>query len=150
MYEECGVDEKWKLYDGTPIQKDEESCHIFQFFSVDNLDNVEELNANCFFVDEKHPITEKEYGEPFFENETSEWINSQTPVELSAYDQQPHPAGVNQTWWRNALIQNDEACRNEQLCQTLEGSGNFNTYLEPFYKPGESCHLIEYYSVDNV
>jgi len=60
----CRVDPAWKLYDGTPIQKEEESCHVLSFFSVDHLGNTEDMNINCFFVDKTPPLVEKTIHEP--------------------------------------------------------------------------------------
>jgi len=73
-YDVCKVDEGWKLYRGVPINKDQESCHILYYFSVDKLGNIEPMQVNCFFVDKTPPIMIKEVGEPsYYENsETKE------------------------------------------------------------------------------
>jgi len=62
----CGVDSDWHLYDGTPIKKETESCHILYYFSVDELGNIEPMQVNCFFVDKTPPIMIKEVGEPSY------------------------------------------------------------------------------------
>jgi len=126
----------------------EQSTHHLDITCRDGLGNSER-DYKIFKVDKTPPVTNKTYGTPFYENETSEWISNNTQVILSAYDPEPHPSGVNVTLWRNTLV-DDEACRNEQVCQSAQGYGEWNTYLHPFYKPNQSCHLIEYYSRDNV
>ncbi len=78
------------------------------------------------------------------------WISSETAVYLDGGDQAPHPSGISETFWRNTLV-DDENCLNQDVCQQAVGRGEWNTYHGiPFYKTEESCHLIEYYSVDNV
>ena len=64
VHEICNVNPEWHLYDGTPITKDEESCHIMYYFSVDELGNVEGMQYNCFFVDKTPPELTKDVGEP--------------------------------------------------------------------------------------
>jgi hypothetical protein len=60
---QCGVDPLWKLYRG-PFNKTEESCHVLQFFSIDNVGNIEPMKTNCFFVDKTPPEMEKIVGDP--------------------------------------------------------------------------------------
>jgi hypothetical protein len=84
-YKRCCGGWDWKLYDGTPIQKNEESCHILYYFSVDELGNVEPIDVNCFFVDKTPPVLEKIVGEPKLEepdlemlgNGKAYWVTSQ-------------------------------------------------------------------------
>ncbi|NOQ55427.1 MAG: hypothetical protein GQ477_01330, partial [Nanohaloarchaea archaeon] len=67
IYEECmGCYDgpMWKIYNGTPIEKEEESCHILQFYSIDELGNEEDTNVNCFFVDKTPPTGYKDIGDP--------------------------------------------------------------------------------------
>ncbi len=105
-----------------------------------------------FIVDKTPPLTTKRYGEPIIINEETreEWISNNTQIWFSAYDPQPHPSGVNVTWYRNTLVE-EQYCRNQELCQRAEGRGEWEPWIGiPKYKNQESCHLIEYYSVDNV
>ena len=105
-HEECRVDPLWKLYDGTPIQKMEESCHVLQYFSVDNIGNIERMNVNCFFVDLTPPRMIKEVGQPnvpCIEGECREfdyWVSQQTPITLDCIDQEPHPSGDEKVCYR--------------------------------------------------
>jgi len=83
-------------------------------------------------------------------DEPVHWITSETEVWLSAKDQEPHPSGVKTTYWRDTLLGSDEPCWKWELCQKQKGTGTWNDYTESFKKKEESCHLIEYYSIDNV
>ncbi len=146
--QDCG---NFSLYTG-PFNKSEESCHLIEYYSVDNVGNQEDLKFQCAFVDKRPPITEKRYKGPLFIDEETgrEWISNTTQIWLSAYDQEPHPSGVNTTYYRNTLV-NESFCQNQEVCQNATGNGNWETWNgTPKYKNEESCHLIEYYSVDNV
>jgi len=46
------------------IQKENESCHLLEFYAIDGVGNEEKINKNCFFVDKKPPIGEKTIGDP--------------------------------------------------------------------------------------
>ena len=65
-----GSCDDFQKYTG-PITKDEESCHLLEFYSTDKVGystdkvgNVEDVNTNCFFVDKTPPITKKTVGTP--------------------------------------------------------------------------------------
>jgi hypothetical protein len=83
-------------------------------------------------------------------NETTRWITSGTNVTLSVYDAGPHKSGIKETKYRVTLMNGNEPCTNTELCQQMTGSGDYQTYTAPFTIAEDSCHLIEYYSVDNV
>jgi len=128
----------------------EESKHELEYYCVDALGNEERHQFEIDYVDHTSPVTTKTYGRPFFTDGVSEWITSQTPITLTADDGTSiHSSGVKETYWRNTLV-DDRYCTDQSLCQEAEGSGEWNIYETPFYKPEQSCHLIEYYSVDNV
>lgn len=92
------------------------------------------------------PITTKEYGTPFYSNE-AEWITSDTLITLTATDEDICPDEEFTSYWRNTLV-DKRYCSGEWDCSEATGSGSFITYEEPFTKGEESCHLIEYYSID--
>ena len=73
------------------------------------------------------------------------WITSQTPVSLDATD---NKVGVGATYWRNTLLNSDLPCQSVTACELAQGSGDWNSYSTPFFKPETSCHLIEYQSID--
>ncbi len=116
-HDQCGVDPLWKLYNGTPINKPEESCHILQYFGVDHLGNKEDFNVNCFFVDKTPPEIHKENdegtidecGEEAFMNPGNpegcfHWINTDMPVTFTCDDswngEAPHPSGDEEVCFR--------------------------------------------------
>jgi hypothetical protein len=98
--------------------------------------------------DEIPPTTTKTYGEPYYKDGKKEWITSQTLITLTAVDDGGIcPSGVDKTYWRNTLV-DKRYCSGEWNCSEATGSGRWNVYDKPFTKKEESCHLIEYYSVD--
>ena len=131
----------------------EESKHDLEYYCVDALGNTEEVKTETDYVDHTPPVTTKTYGQPLVEEPTSgypKWITSQTSITLTATDgDSVHASGVAITYWRNTLV-DERYCSGEWDCQDAVGTGSFNPYVEPFFKPEESCHLIEYYSIDNV
>jgi len=138
----------WTLYEG-PFQKEGESCHMLEYYSIDELGNQEQIKAQCFFVDKTPPETTKTYVGPLHGEDGKEWINFDTFIQLTSKDSEPHPSGVKEINYRNTLV--DEVyCHNQTICQEALGSGDWTLYEGPFQKEEESCHLIEYYSVDNV
>jgi len=139
----------WNLYTG-PITKDTESCHILAYYAEDALGNMEKINWKCFYVDKQPPVTTKTYGKPFFTDGKSDWITSATKVKLEAIDPMPHPSGVKETKYRVTLLAGNDACLDVTICNELKGTEDFKTYEGEFTIPEDSCHLIEYYSVDNV
>ncbi|RJQ15955.1 hypothetical protein C4573_06180 [Candidatus Woesearchaeota archaeon] len=105
---------------------------------------------NVFVVDKTPPVTTKEFGLPFFTENGAEWVNVHTPISLVAYDPEPHPSGVDATYYRWSRV-NDSFCQNQDICQQAPSSeASFVEYEGSFVIDEESCHLIEYYSVDNV
>ena len=149
----CNPDLEYNVYTG-PFNRSEASCHMLEFYSVDNLGQQETVKTNCFFVDHTPPVTVKRFQGPQFPQDddhagSAHWISTITNVTLSAYDPEPHPSGVNSTYWRNSLV-DDTFCADPELCPQAQGSGNWNLYTGPFHKNEQSCHLIEYFSVDNV
>ncbi|MFH1503605.1 MAG: MopE-related protein [Candidatus Diapherotrites archaeon] len=108
-------------------------------------------------TDETSPITIKTYGLPLIEEPTGgypKWITSQTQITLSATDPQGIEgecvSGLDETYYRVTQV-DDRYCWDEQgwNCQEAEGSGDFLIYEPVINILDYSCHLIEYYSVDN-
>ena len=169
-------DSDWNLYTG-PFSKDQESCHIIEFYSDDNLWNMEEVKWQCVFVDKQPPVIEKEFSEHHFtcldwceeeglnEHECLEmcdynsendewfpqWISSETEILINATDPEPHPSGVKEVKYRKTLV-DDKYCNDIDLCQLeAQGSGNFIPLVgNSCTIDKESCHLIEIMATDNV
>ncbi len=109
-------------------------------------------------VDCHSPITNKSFDGAQYpdDNDTvgvTHWITAGTNILLSAYDPQPHPSGLHSTYWRVTLVDNSYCYDNQQSCANAVGGGeqktDFTLYTGPF-QANESCHLVEYYSVDKV
>jgi len=130
------------------IENWDESEHILEVTCKDTLGN-EITDIETFLVDKTPPTTIKEYGTPFFEENNVEWITSQTSISFTVEDTGPHKSGIEGTYWRNTLV-HDDYCWGKLDCQNAIGEGNWETYITPVSGISESCHLIEYYSVDNV
>jgi len=149
---------EWMLYEG-PFSFPEESMHTLEYYCTDLLGNEEQHNTQILYVDHTKPVTTHSYGTPYYTDDVSEWITQQTPITLTADDGDVnHDSGVDETFWRTSLI-DDAYCSGELDCQDAEwigilgdptGLGIWFTYYEPFTIGEDSCHLIEYYSVDNV
>ncbi|MFH1473560.1 MAG: hypothetical protein ABIE55_01565 [Candidatus Aenigmatarchaeota archaeon] len=142
----------WLTYD-VPFGLPEESCNVIEYYAVDSLGNEETVKRQCVFYDATDPVTEKSYGEPFFspDGNVTKWINTSTEITLAATDPEPHPSGVKETNYRVTLLGSNEACESNSRCQEIKiDGGGWTPYTVPFTIGEESCHLIEYYSVDNV
>ncbi len=131
----------------------EESTHILTITCKDILGN-EETDVEKFIVDKTPPTTTKTYGTPLVEAVTGgypKWITSQTPITLTVNDTGIHKSGIKETKYRVTLLGSNDPCESDSVCQQQTGSGDWNAYTTtPFTIGQESCHLIEYYSVDNV
>jgi len=169
----------WNNYIG-PFKIPEESCHVIEYRSIDKLGNTEDIKWQCVFVDKTPPVTNKYYEGPQWPEDNDDvpkWISSETLVVLDPYDLGPHPSGVNKTWYRDVYLENesdwhycysdcDEWVNDSKGRATVwdivnglptapepynpSSSRGFMLYEEPFTLPNESCHIIEYYSYDNV
>jgi len=134
-----------------PITFPEESYHTLIIECEDALGNITS-DTEYFIVDKTPPIIDKSFGEPYFTQDDMNWITSDTPIYVSAYDPEPHPSGLNILEYRTTRV-DDEACRDVEVCHVdVEGSGDF-TPMENggnFTIGEESCHLIEIFAEDNV
>jgi hypothetical protein len=140
----------WITYE-TPFHFTEDSFHVLEYKCVDILDNTVGPYIETDHVDTVPPTTIKTYGTPLVTTNGGypKWINSSTSITLTATDGGAicH-IGVNKTYWRNTIV-DDRYCLSDYDCQMdAQGSGTFTEYIGQFTKPTESCHLIEYYSVD--
>jgi hypothetical protein len=86
------------------ITKANESCHLLEYYAVDELGNKEKTQANCFFVDKTPPEQIKTVGQPNLPcrgNECLEfeyWVQDHvTPITLDCDDSwnqtASHPSG---------------------------------------------------------
>jgi hypothetical protein len=157
-HEGCGVDPLWQLWDGNPIYKDE-SCHVLQWFSVDYLNNIEDFNVNCFFVDDTAPEVWKIVGEPQVFKNDNYYISGETPITMYCEDIGPHPVDHVSLWYRYRI---SEDCENwgewEDPATYCSGDyeGDWCDPANPYqvektiYFPEDCCHELEYYCVDGL
>jgi len=135
----------------------EESTHILKIVCKDKLGN-ETADVEKFIVDKTPPVTAKHFEGPQYPKNNDigqyspHWINLNTNVVLSAVDPQPHPSGVAVTQYRVSGALADKFCNScENWMNSLRPDmGEWNTYSDPFNISEESCHVIEYRSIDNV
>lgn len=139
----------WNIYTG-PFKKNEESCHVIEYYAVDDLGNEETLNWQCVFVDDTPPIIEKVYDGHYFEEQGVEWINSDTQIYFDIYDDEPHPSGIEEVNYRVSLVE-DESCWDFSICEETSGNGDWTSLETDYFNINEeSCHLIEVEAIDNV
>jgi hypothetical protein len=148
----------WEPWNYTfPIIFPEESYHKLRIECNDSLGNTI-TDTEWFIVDKTPPVTTKWYEGPQYPNPITDqtqyphWITSQTEIKFSAVDPGPHPSGVNKTYYRISLV-DEMYCHNQTICQQAQGGTyDFKEYVvyAPVNISEQSCHLIEYYSVDNV
>ncbi|HIH08908.1 MAG TPA: hypothetical protein HA237_06100, partial [Candidatus Diapherotrites archaeon] len=172
VYNVCGVSEQWNLYRGEPIEKDQESCHLLQFFSVDNLGNEEGMNVNCFFVDKTPPYLEKRVGQPSGDdydynafpdtNGLFHWVTPQTDITFYCADQEPHPAEGEELLLKVSYDLADDGYLTEEYCAKYGGTmedgwcvipiGEFeeNVFVFNFNEEEDSMHDLEYFCRDAV
>jgi len=148
----------WNEYT-TPFSISEESCHVIQFYSVDNLGNVEPIYHQCVFVDNTPPDVWKDIGDPKVnkQGDVYTYITKSTPITISCEDQLPHPVGEVNIWYRYRI---SDDCQNwgdwidpATYCNNPY-EGDWCDYVEDglvqktIYFPEDSCHQLEYYCVD--
>jgi len=148
----------------------EDSVHTLEIICEDIAGNKLEDNET-FYVDSTPPVTTKSFDGP---NKTAEngveWIDGVTEVVLDAVDPDPTGYGCNisgvETWYKNALAEElepphpfdpEQPCWDSDFCQSLVDMydhcpqvGEWQPYMGPFQKEEESCHILWYYSVDEL
>jgi len=166
-YGPCEVDPSWKLYDGTPIQKDNESCHVLRYFSVDHLGNIEDMKINCFFVDKTAPKVIKDNGEAI--PDTADvigpfhWITTKMPITFTCDDswneEASHPSGDEELCFKVSYdlepydLTEEYCIEDDGRYMNDEGYCCISATMEnpfEFYFKEESVHDLEYYCEDAV
>jgi hypothetical protein len=152
----------WSPYMPAPfdINFPEETKHVLTVKCEDALDN-ENTSVSTYYVDKTPPVTTKTYGLPFFKNQSGvDWITSQTLITLTVEDAGLHKSGVKELNYRYAIVP-DIYCENANLCAAgvaivkAYDKASPLLYSDGVWKytftiPEESCHMIEFYAVDNV
>jgi hypothetical protein len=116
----------------------EDSCHLIEFYSLDNFGNQENTHKQCVFVDNQPPVLTKIVGEPnaewdgkdskFYpgigdlcwnnqENEIECWkVTKETVISMSCQDPNPHPVGIKELCYKVDLDGKDAT---EQYCNNI-------------------------------
>jgi len=141
----------------------EESSHLLTITCRDALGNSV-TDTETFLVDKTPPITTKTYTGLQYPNPITEltlyphWITNKTLITLTVNDAGPHKSGIKETYYKVSLV-DDSYCASQSACQQATGLAKAYDAASPklmdgssfpFTIPEDSCHLIEYYSVDNV
>lgn len=127
-----GVWTSWDEYTGN-FTLAGEGKHYLEYYSIDNVGNVEETHNQTRFVDDTPPVTTKSLGIPTF-GVNNLWISSETPFNLTA-DDVADGSGVQKIYYR--------------LWQDSTWT-SWMTYSNNFTLPEEGLHYLEYYSIDNL
>jgi len=141
-----------ELDDDNCFHYTEDSEHQLYCWAEDALGNTGEEDWTDF-VESQAPITTASFEGPYYTDGYAEWIDGVSTVALNAVDPEPHPVGVETTYYRYEIV-DDEYCRGEQyedvisLSSVDEYEEEWMTYEGPFSIPEQSCHMIEYYSID--
>jgi len=155
-----GYYEMWRLYNGTPFTKGEESCHLLQYFSVDELGNIERMNYQCFFVDVTPPVGEKVIEDPKVPCSESEncdyWVKDhETEIILNCTDSEPHPVGQEEVCFRISFDREETSWLTREYCSLYQG--NMDDGEDGWCCVGsplilvfqeDSLHNLEYYCRD--
>jgi len=150
---------------------DEDSVHVISIECTDVVGN-KTVVTETDRVDTTPPETTKTYGLPSFPANINDpapyphWITTSTPITLDRVDGGEICAIDNgETRYYDIVLENNEACENEELCQPddcwhgwitpKEGEEQadcipceWQEYTGPFTKQEESCHLLVFQSRD--
>lgn len=165
--------EEWQSSLHTSFRMQEDSCHLIEYYAVDNVEKTEVVKKQCVFVDTKAPETDKIIGEPKYpcevegkcsgeseiQNVWTPWfVTSQTPITLSCDDVDPHPVGYEQLCFKISWDEGEEIRYiTERYIENNEaGSWDNNGYYCVYTENGDytfnfledSLHNIEWYCSD--
>ncbi|MBN1274981.1 hypothetical protein JXA12_01690 [Candidatus Woesearchaeota archaeon] len=175
-YRRCEVSSEWKLYrPGQVISDISESCHVMEYFSVDLLGNVEDVETNCFFVDKTAPELKKDNGDAILDRGESafmtddnlegafHWITSSMPITFTCDDtwngEADHPSedellcykvGYDMPSWETDITADycdGDLTDDGFCCVAVDEEKEFEF---SFNADEESKHSLSYYCVDAV
>ena len=152
----------WQDYTGS-FTKDEESCHVLMYYSTDLIGNTQDINFNCFFVDDTPPAIVKEIGEPSSGDcppgqEDLCYITSDTNITLHCTDTGPHPSGGEVAWYRYRYTEDGNTWSDWlptlEDCEGPEYDTNGNwcdwNVQKKVHLPEDSLHQLQWYCEDAV
>jgi len=103
--------------------------HTLYWYSVDNVQNKEEVQSYKFYLDKTAPIMSADVlGDKFIVNDKV-YFSGRTKLKLTAVD---NKAGI------------------KEVLYSVDGE-DYKTYSDPFYLPNKAgIHVIRYYALDNM
>ena len=119
-----------------------EGIYYLEFYSIDNANNVEDVNSQIHYLDWSAPTTTLEFGSPYWTDGVDEWITSNTPIHLEGTDP---PVSITPPVDGSGV-----------KCITYRYGGYGTDWTiaygdeTTFSIPDGCSHTIEYYSVDNL
>lgn len=131
----------------------EDSFHELHCTATDALGNTADL-YEADIVDTEAPQTESDFEGPSYSDSSVKWIDTVSNITLSATDPQPHPVEGVTTYYKYGVA-DDEFCYGTNTTALNEEDVDWETegwvdyQNTPFGLP-ESCHVVEYYSVDKL
>jgi len=131
----------------------EDSMHNLEYYCIDAVEKKSDEYIQYYKVDTDPPTTEKTYNPAvYIDSATSyEYIDTVHEIELTATDNgEICHIGVDEKRYRVSGALADRFCENCAGWMTAlrPAMGPWNTYTGPFGIDEESCHIIEYSSVD--
>ncbi|MCX6820892.1 MAG: DNRLRE domain-containing protein, partial [Candidatus Aenigmarchaeota archaeon] len=148
-----GYDAVWTQYtSGSPFTVAESSCHMIEYYSVDALGNKEPIRAQCVYVDNTSPASQKVVGDPKVPAECSSlgqgsftdgcyYVTKATQVSLSCSDQGDHPVD-------NVAIHYKVDWKNQASDSWTEGSWAAGSSSVSFTYQEDSYHRLSWYCAD--
>ncbi len=144
----------YKINDGNfteysaPFTLSPDGVYYIEYYCVDNVDKESEHKNETDKVDTEAPVTTKEYiGSRYPLEGYPEWINSETLINLTAEDSE---VGVGEIRYRVSGVLAGKFCNEceDWMTSLRPDIGPWNTYETPFNILEDSCHVIEYRSID--
>ena len=138
------------------INFQQDSIHELKVWCSDELGNRKPADVEYFAVDSQPPKTNLSVSNPkYLVNESVLYADNATRFTLTAADPQPHPAGLNATYYYWTRVDNSYCYSGHDPYMVGQNDvpvneSAFQEYTAPFGIPEESCHAIFYYSVDNL
>ncbi len=122
----------WQDYT-SPFVLAGEGDHLVEFFSEDNVGNVEAIQSTSLVVDDTGPAATVAPGTPN-DTATDTWVTSSTPVSILATDLGPVPVGVDRVDYR-----------------VWSGTWSaWSPYSTPFTVPPEGRRYVEWRASDHL
>jgi len=129
---ELAESSEWKRYEGSFNIDGEDGIYTIEYYSIDNVENREQVRTQQVFLDNTPPVTSIITGTPQYVTEEKLYIAPHTPIELTTIDP----------------VVNKVASGVKEIYYSIDNQP-FAIYNSSFTL-GEGIHEVKYYSVDNL